>query len=57
MFNKVKKYTGNYTIRWTDKDGNNNEKVYDDYQTAIKAKNWLIKQGIEDIDIAVTVKK
>ena len=50
------KYTGNYKIRWTDKDSKQWSKVYTDYQTALKAKKWLIGQGIEIIDIAVEVK-
>ena len=47
------RYTGNYTIRWTDKDGKHWSKTYTDYQTAIRAKKWLVGQNIEIIDIAV----
>jgi hypothetical protein len=51
----MKRYTGRYIVRWQDKKGVKNRKAYDDYKLAIKAKNWLIKQGIENIDIAVEV--
>lgn len=51
----MKKYTGNYIIRWTDKSGNSNKKVYDDYSTVIKARKWLIENEATDIDIAVQV--
>lgn len=52
----MKKYTGNYIVRWKDKKGTANRKTYTDYKLAIKAKNWLIEQGIDNIDIAVEVK-
>lgn len=47
------RYTGNYIIRWTDKNGKQWSKTYTDYLTAIKAKKWLIDQGADNIDIAV----
>jgi hypothetical protein len=46
-------YTGNYVVRWFDKNDKENRKVYSDYKLAIKAKNWLISQGLDNIDIAV----
>ncbi len=49
----MKKYTGNYTIRWTDKSGKPNKKVYNNYSTVIKAKKWLLENNASDIDIAV----
>jgi len=49
----MKKYTGNYIIRWTDNTGNKNKKVYSDYATVLRAKKWLLDNGTTDIDIAV----
>lgn len=51
----MKRYSGNYIVRWTDKKGTKNRKTYTDYATALKAKNWLLEQGIDNIDIAVEV--
>lgn len=42
-----------YIVRWQDK-GKENRKEYLDYSTALKAKKWLIAQGIKDVDIAVS---
>jgi len=49
----MKKYTGKYILRWTDKSGKADKKIYDDYSTIIKAKRWLLDNGAVDIDIAV----
>lgn len=51
----MKRYTGNYIIRWIDKQGNKNRKTYTDYATALKAKKWLIDGGIDNVDIAVEI--
>jgi len=53
----MKKYTGNYIVRWQDSAGKWSSKVYSDYKLAIKAKNWLIAQKFDNIDIAVEMSK
>lgn len=40
-------------VRWTDKDGKERSKVYDDEPTAQKAKKWLIDNGTDTVDIAI----
>jgi hypothetical protein len=50
-----KRYTGQYIVRWTDATGKENRKTYTDYQTTIKARDWLIKSGAVDVDIAVEI--
>ena len=52
----MKRYTGNYIIRWTDKNGNKDQKVYSDYSTVLKAKKWLLDNGALEINIAVEMK-
>ena len=49
----MKRYTGKYSVRWTNKDGITKSKVYDDYSTALKAQKWLLENNAENIDIAV----
>ena len=44
-------------VRWTDKEGNNQSKEYDDYKTATKARDWLLDNGANDADIAVIMPK
>ena len=49
----TKRYTGNYIVKWLDKDDKKHSKVYSDYGLAIKARKWLVEQEAKDIDIAV----
>lgn len=42
-----------YVVRWTDQDGKNHSKEYDDDPAARKAKAWLIDRGAPSVDIAV----
>ena len=41
-----------YKLRWNTKDGEQS-KIYEDEKTAQKAKQWLLDQGVADVDIAV----
>ena len=49
----MKRYTGNYIVRWTDKQGKSQRKSYKDYGTAQKARKYLTDNGVGDADIAV----
>lgn len=49
------KTTGNYIVRWKDKDGNNHKRVYKSSTDARKAYNWLMMNGADDIDLAIEV--
>lgn len=40
-------------VRWTDNEGKEHSKEYDDEATAAKAKKWLIENGITAVDIAI----
>ena len=51
----AKRYSGNYVIRWENKDGTEMRKTYPDYLTVLKAKKWLVDSGAIDIDIAIKV--
>ena len=48
-----KRYTGNFVVRWVDKENNNKRKVYTDYLLAKQAQKWLTDRGIDNADIAV----
>lgn len=42
-------------VRYQDKDGNERHKIYDDEPTARKAKQWLLDNGYEGVDMAVVI--
>ena len=44
-------------VRWKDNKGKSHKKEYDQYKQAIKARNYLVKNGATDVDIAVRIKK
>ena len=47
----------NLVVRWRDNNGKLHEKEYDQYKQAIKARNYLVKNGATDVDMAVRIKK
>lgn len=42
-----------YVVRWTDQNGQNRRREYDDEPTARKARDWIQENGDEDADYAV----
>ena len=44
-------------VRWKDNNGKPQKKEYDQYKQAIKARNYLVKNGATDVDMAVRIKK
>lgn len=40
-------------VRWLDQDGNERTKVYKKEPDARKAKDWLLSNGVKNVDIAV----
>lgn len=44
-------------VRWKDNKGKPQKKEYDQYKQAIKARNYLVKNGATDVDMAVKIKK
>jgi len=44
-------------VRWKDNKGKSHKKEYDQYKQAIKARNYLVKNGATDVDMAVVVNK
>jgi len=47
----------NLVVRWRDNNGKLHEKEYDQYKQAIKARNYLVKNGATDVDMAVAINK
>lgn len=45
-----------YKIYW-EADNKKNIKVYDDYNSAIKARNYLQKNGVDYVEISVILKR
>ena len=41
-------------VRWKDNNGKSHKKEYDQYKQAIKARNYLVKNGATDVDMAVS---
>lgn len=41
------------SVRWTDQDGKERRKEYDNQADAVKARDWLLNNGADDADIAV----
>lgn len=44
-------------VRWKDDKGKPQKKEYDHYKQAIKARNYLVKNGATDVDVAVRIRK
>ena len=44
-------------VRWKDNNGKSHKKEYDQYKQAIKARNYLVKNGATDVDMAVAINK
>lgn len=44
-----------FVVRWTDADGKNHSKSYDDEPAAKKAKQWLLDNGATSVDVAVSM--
>ncbi len=44
-----------YVVRWSDRDGSDKSKEYDDEKSARKAKEWLLNNGSSSVDIAVSL--
>ena len=42
-----------FIVRWSDQEGKNHRKEYDDEPAARKAKQWLLDNGAASADIAV----
>lgn len=48
------KYSGQFLVRWSDKDGKKRSKTYPVYKDAQKALKWLRDNGSIDADIAIS---
>lgn len=44
-----------FVVRWTDAEGKNHSKSYDDEPAARKAKQWLLDNGAVSVDVAVSM--
>lgn len=44
-----------FVVRWTDGDGKNHKKGYNDEPAARKAKEWLLNNGATSVDIAISM--
>lgn len=44
-----------FVVRWTDAEGKNHSKSYDDERAARKAKEWLLDNGAVSVDVAVSM--
>ncbi len=42
-----------YIVRWTDQDGENHRREYDDEKDARKARDWLLENGAPSADVAI----
>ena len=46
-----------FVVRWSDKNGKQCTKEYEDEESARRAKQWLIDQGVTLVDIALKKKE
>lgn len=44
-----------YKVRWTKRDGNEEFRITEDINQAIKLKNYLLQNNVSNVDLAVVI--